>query len=207
MLTRELLSELELTDEAIERILSAHEADVDALTPGEGLESAARAYLEWIDSIRERFPNVLFETCSSGGMRMDYETLSHFSIVSTSDQVKYRKYPAQVAADQHRDARRAALCSALEKMGANPNAIPLLVDSIQLPEDCWQGDALVDAAILNNLQGKYAGLFARRTALPVTYVQPPVDITGALTPMDVMRMSAEDINRNWSAVRTALQNH
>ena len=67
--------------------------DVDALTPGEGLEGASRAYLKWIDSIRERFPNVLFETCSSGGMRMDYETLSHFSIVSTSDQVKYRKYP------------------------------------------------------------------------------------------------------------------
>jgi len=35
----------------------------------------------------------LFETCSSGGMRMDYETLSHFSIVSTSDQVDYLKYP------------------------------------------------------------------------------------------------------------------
>ncbi|MBQ8409613.1 MAG: alpha-galactosidase [Clostridia bacterium] len=67
--------------------------DVDALTPGEGLESAARAYLEWIDSIRSRFPNVLFETCSSGGMRMDYETMSHFSIVSTSDQVNYKKYP------------------------------------------------------------------------------------------------------------------
>ena len=67
--------------------------DVDALTPGEGLESSARAYLEWIDSIRETFPDVLFETCSSGGMRMDYETMSHFSIVSTSDQVRYRKYP------------------------------------------------------------------------------------------------------------------
>ena len=67
--------------------------DVDALTPAEGLESAARAYLEWIDSIRERFPHILFETCSSGGMRMDYETLSHFSIVSTSDQVLYQKYP------------------------------------------------------------------------------------------------------------------
>lgn len=67
--------------------------DVDALTPSEGLESAARAYLVWIESIRERFPHVLFETCSSGGMRMDYETMSHFSIVSTSDQVRYRKYP------------------------------------------------------------------------------------------------------------------
>ena len=67
--------------------------DRDALTPGEGLESAANAYLVWIDAMRKRFPNVLFETCSSGGMRMDYATLSHFSIVSTSDQTNYRKYP------------------------------------------------------------------------------------------------------------------
>ena len=67
--------------------------DLDALTPGEGLESHARAYLAWIDSIRARFPNVLFETCSSGGMRMDWGTLSHFSIVSTSDQTSYKHYP------------------------------------------------------------------------------------------------------------------
>ena len=75
---------------------AASGTDVNALTPSEGLESAARAYLEWIDSIRKRFPHVLFETCSSGGMRMDYETLSHFSIISTSDQVSYYKYPCIV---------------------------------------------------------------------------------------------------------------
>ncbi len=67
--------------------------ELNALTFGEGLELAASAYLEWVDSIRERFPNVLFETCSSGGMRMDYKTLSHFSIVSTSDQTNYQLYP------------------------------------------------------------------------------------------------------------------
>lgn len=60
---------------------------------GEGLEKCANAYLEWIDSVRKRFPDVLFETCSSGGMRMDYRTLSHFSIVSTSDQTDYKQYP------------------------------------------------------------------------------------------------------------------
>jgi alpha-galactosidase len=60
---------------------------------GEGLEQCARAYLCWIDEMRARFPHVLFETCSSGGMRMDYETLKHFSIISTSDQVHYRNYP------------------------------------------------------------------------------------------------------------------
>ena len=67
--------------------------DKDSDSFGEGLEQCARAYLCWIDEMRARFPHVLFETCSSGGMRMDYETLKHFSIISTSDQVHYRNYP------------------------------------------------------------------------------------------------------------------
>lgn len=67
--------------------------DYLAFCAGEGLEQCARAYLKWVDDIREKFPNVLFETCSSGGMRMDYQTLSRFSIVSTSDQTDYLKYP------------------------------------------------------------------------------------------------------------------
>jgi alpha-galactosidase len=67
--------------------------DYLAFCAGEGLEQCARAYLTWIDEIRARFPSVVFEACSSGGMRMDYETLSHFSICSTSDQTDYMKYP------------------------------------------------------------------------------------------------------------------
>ena len=60
---------------------------------GEGLEQSAAAFFSWADEMRGRFPQVLFETCASGGMRMDYETLKHFSIVSTSDQTDYRQYP------------------------------------------------------------------------------------------------------------------
>ena len=67
--------------------------EIDSTSFGEGLESASRAYLAWIDEMRARFSGVLFETCSSGGMRMDYGTLSHFSIISTSDQTNYKKYP------------------------------------------------------------------------------------------------------------------
>lgn len=59
----------------------------------DGLLEERRAYLDWVDEVRRLFPNVLFETCSSGGMRMDYETLRHFSIVSTSDQTDYIRYP------------------------------------------------------------------------------------------------------------------
>ncbi|MBR2343198.1 MAG: alpha-galactosidase [Clostridia bacterium] len=71
--------------------------DKGAESLGRGLEACSRAYLDWVDEIRGRFPSVIFETCSSGGMRMDYETLSHFSLISTSDQVSYKKYPYIVA--------------------------------------------------------------------------------------------------------------
>ncbi|WP_025724389.1 glycoside hydrolase family 36 protein [Acholeplasma granularum] len=67
--------------------------DKDSDSFGEGLEQCANAYLSWIDKIRQMFPQVIFETCSSGGMRLDYNTLRHFPIVSTSDQISYKKYP------------------------------------------------------------------------------------------------------------------
>ena len=67
--------------------------DVMSDSFGEGLEQCAAAYLAWTDEMRVRFPQTLFETCSSGGMRMDCRTLAHFSVVSTSDQTHYDKYP------------------------------------------------------------------------------------------------------------------
>ncbi len=60
---------------------------------GEGLEECAVAFLDWMKEMTERFPNVVFEGCSSGGMRMDYKTLSVYSLLSTSDQVNYMHYP------------------------------------------------------------------------------------------------------------------
>ena len=72
-------------------------ADGTAESFGGVLEKQSAAYFKWIDDIRKAFPNVIFETCSSGGMRTDYATLSHFSLVSTSDQTDYKKYPYIVA--------------------------------------------------------------------------------------------------------------
>lgn len=73
-------------------------ADGEEGSFGSNLESAADAYLQWADEMRAKFPQVIFETCASGGMRMDYKTLSHFSLISTSDQTNYLKY-AYIAAN------------------------------------------------------------------------------------------------------------
>ena len=60
---------------------------------GEGIEEAQKAYLAWAKSMIDKYPRVIFETCSSGGMRMDDKTLTQFDMVSTSDQTLYYKYP------------------------------------------------------------------------------------------------------------------
>jgi alpha-galactosidase len=57
-----------------------------------------RAYLDWIDGILDRYPNLILENCSSGGMRTDYALLSRFQLQSTSDQSDFLRYPAIAAA-------------------------------------------------------------------------------------------------------------
>ena len=65
---------------------------MDADSFGDGLLGHQRAYLQWLDSVFARYPELIIENCSSGGLRMDYALLSRHSIQSTSDQEDYRRY-------------------------------------------------------------------------------------------------------------------
>ncbi|TIH34854.1 glycoside hydrolase family 36 protein [Subtercola vilae] len=72
--------------------------DLDALSAGEGLLDHNRAHLAWLDGIIARHPNVIFENCASGAMRMDYAMMSRLDLQSTSDQQDYRLYATIAAA-------------------------------------------------------------------------------------------------------------
>jgi alpha-galactosidase len=65
--------------------------EVDSDSLGDGLLEHNRAYLNWVDRLFERYPELIVESCASGAMRMDYATLSRFSLQSVSDQMDYRK--------------------------------------------------------------------------------------------------------------------
>jgi alpha-galactosidase len=65
-------------------------------SPGQGLLGHNRAYLEWLDRVYERYPDLTMESCASGGCRMDYAMLSRHQLQSSSDQMDYRKYPAVI---------------------------------------------------------------------------------------------------------------
>ncbi|MBQ0041814.1 MAG: alpha-galactosidase [Lachnospiraceae bacterium] len=66
--------------------------EIDADSVGDGLMQHEKAYLEWLDEIFAKYPNLVIENCSSGGLRIDYALLSRYSIQSTSDQEDYINY-------------------------------------------------------------------------------------------------------------------
>ena len=63
--------------------------ELNADSFGDGLLQHERAYLQWLDSLFDKYPDLVIENCSSGGLRMDYAMLSRHSIQSTSDQENY----------------------------------------------------------------------------------------------------------------------
>lgn len=63
--------------------------DLDSDSMGEGLLEHNRAYLKWIDSIFEKYPELIIENCGSGGLRHDHAMLSRHSIQSLTDQTDY----------------------------------------------------------------------------------------------------------------------
>lgn len=63
--------------------------EVSADSLGDGLLGHNRAYLSWIESVLDRYPELVIESCASGGMRADYALLSRLSLHSATDQSHY----------------------------------------------------------------------------------------------------------------------
>ena len=71
--------------------------EVSADSFGDGLLEHNRAYIQWISDIMDKYPELIIENCSSGGMRMDYALLSQHPIQSVTDASDYR-HMAPIAA-------------------------------------------------------------------------------------------------------------
>ncbi len=63
----------------------------------EGLAEHMRGYLQWFADIQEKYPNVIFETCASGGMMSDSNVGKLATVYSLSDQGEYYNYPYIIA--------------------------------------------------------------------------------------------------------------
>jgi alpha-galactosidase len=71
--------------------------DRAAHSPGAGMLDHNRAFLAWLNGVRDRHPDVILESCASGAMRADYGVLSVAQLQSTSDQQGFLEYAAIAA--------------------------------------------------------------------------------------------------------------
>lgn len=135
--------------------------DVDGY--GAGYKKCSAAYIRWIDEMRKRFPSVIFEGCSSGGMRTDYKTLSRFSVVSTSDQTDYKKYP-YIAAN--------VLAAATPEQAAvwsYPVEVSAPIGTVYEPTEKWVKENISEERVAMNMINSFLGrmhLASRVNLLP-----------------------------------------
>ncbi|CAM4011764.1 glycoside hydrolase family 36 protein [Cohnella lubricantis] len=107
--------------------------EVGADSFGDGLLQHNRAYLIWLDSIFDRYPDLVIENCGSGGMRMEYSLLSRHSIQSVTDQTDYRRMAAIAAASPSAvTPEQAAIWSYPLKEGDKEEVIFNMVNSLLL---------------------------------------------------------------------------
>lgn len=64
--------------------------EVSADSSGDGLLEHQRAYKQWLLDLYDRYPGLIIEQCSSGGLRLTYGLMDVQSLCSTSDQEDYR---------------------------------------------------------------------------------------------------------------------
>lgn len=55
------------------------------------METHSRAFQQWLTDISNRYPDLVIETCASGGNRLDSLTLQQSDLVSISDQMYYKR--------------------------------------------------------------------------------------------------------------------
>lgn len=186
-LTRRLLRELGLEEDAAQRVIQAHAETMEGLRAERDAALAAAREASQAEGEREEL------RAAAERYRQESEQIrQEFDL--------YRR-----SAERQQTLRReAALTDALRRAGANEQALTLLAKAI--PHDAveWDGDALRDeAAALRDVQAAYAGLFAVRETLGTGRCTPPLT-EEMISREDVRRMTPEEINRNWTQVRTAL---
>lgn len=181
-LTRNLLKEMDLTDDQIEQIIQAHAETVDAL------KSEISAAQEDHALLMEQIAQLTLQ-------QKDAEAI----------QAEFDRYKADIQESMSEEETQRLLREALLQAGANEKAVMLLVREIDVSAVQTENGKLLNAEeVINPIREKYAAFFAKPVAQPAPAIQPPASLHGMLTRQDVVRMTPEEINRNWAAVRSVL---
>lgn len=187
-LTRKQLREMALSDEAIDQIIRAHMDTVDALRQER-------------DEANERAAAL---TAQRDELQGRVDALTPLEAQVRQVQSDFDRYKADIENAAVSRRKQGWIRDALLRAGANEKALSLLsgaVDEAAVPPE---EDAEALDALIAPVKERYADFFAQPVHLALPSLQPPQSTHGTLSRHDISRMSAEEINDNWQAVRDVL---
>ncbi len=192
-MTRKQLKELGLDADTVERLIAMHTETVEGLKAERDAWQEAAGQSEALKNERDR----LLEQVTA------LETAKE-----QAEQDRNQLAEAQAAREEAlaREAQDKVLEAALLEQGANPLAVPLLMKAMDRVGMQMENGTLANAEeVLAPVREQYAAFFAVPKALCTELLDPPLGASAPMTREDLQAMDAEEINRNWDAVKSALQ--
>lgn len=184
-LTRKFLESLGLNKEAVEAVIQAHTDVTDALKDErDGYRSKAESVTA-LEQERDELKARLARAGDAAEVRAEFDA-----------------YRARVEADRLRESKLTALRGALREAGVRRDDFTeLLLKAVDL-DAVDIGDP---AAAIEPLRQAYGACFATTFSQGTPTVDPPSASPRRLSREAIQGMSVEDINRQWEAVKIALQ--
>lgn len=107
---------------------------------GQGLLEHIRGYYDWLENLRRRHPEIIIESCSSGGMRLEYGMLSRADIASITDQDDYKELGNVFFGVSHTIHPSQALNWSIVKSGSTTREFVFTLVNSMLGRMCLSGD-------------------------------------------------------------------
>lgn len=146
-ITHKFLKALGISEDAAEEIISAHRETVDSI-------KAER------DELLTKANTVDTLTAERDKLKHDLEDAQAHSGDAGKVQAEFDAYKAQIETEKSNGSKLKLIRAALEKAGANPAAIDLMVNTVALDKVELNGDTLKDAdSVVNPIKESHAALF------------------------------------------------
>lgn len=160
-LTRSYLKSMGLTDEQVNAIIENHTDVTEALKKERDDYKAKAGTIEAITKERDK-------------LKGDLEKAQKASGDAAKVQAEYDAYKQQVETDKANAGKKALVRKALENAGANPSALDLLLNTVELEKVELNGEALKDTeAVLKPVKEAHSGLFGTVKETGTPPITPP----------------------------------
>lgn len=160
-MTHKFLKALGIEDDKAEEIIAAHLETVNAI-------KAER------DELKTKAETVDTLTAERDQLKADLLAAKEAGGDAAKVKADFDAYKAQIETEKVNGTKRKLLRTALEKAGANPAALDLLVNTLKLDEVEMDGDKLKDEGkAIESTKNNYASLFGKQQITGTERLNPP----------------------------------